>query len=222
MVEILAMGLLIGMRHALEADHVAAVASLVSRHSTLSMSVRMGTFWGLGHTLTLLLFGSLVLFSGQFVPDRLASGLEFAVGGMLVWLGTDVMRRLWREQVSWSWHQHGDMQHIHALRGGGSEPHAHTATVPWRALMVGMMHGMAGSAALIVLTLQTVGSALAGVAYILCFGLGSVVGMAAMSAVMVVPMRHAARRTQTGLPWFQGVIGMTTLGIGCHIMLTHV
>lgn len=222
MIEILAMGLLIGMRHALEADHVAAVASLVSRHSTFSTSVRMGTFWGLGHTLTLLLFGSLVLFSGQFVPDRLASSLEFAVGGMLVWLGADVMRRLWREQVSWSWHQHGDMQHIHALRGAGSEPHEHTATVPWRALMVGMMHGMAGSAALIVLTLQTVGSALAGVAYILCFGLGSVVGMAAMSAVMVVPMRHAARRTQTGLPWFQGVIGMATLGIGCHIMLTHV
>lgn len=219
---LLLLGFLLGMRHAVEADHVAAVASLATRSHSMGDTLRQGTIWGLGHTLTLFLFGSLVLMLDSVIPQTLAQALEFIVGLMLVGLGVDVLRRLRRDRIHFHSHQHADeMRHFHAHSHAG-EPlhpavhhHRHEDRYfPFRALFVGMMHGMAGSAALILLVLQTVHSPLTGMLYIALFGIGSIAGMAVLSTIIALLLSYSATcltRLHNGL---QAVIGAVTLVIG--------
>ncbi len=225
-ITLLLLGFLIGMRHAVEADHVAAVASLATRSEGLRESLRQGAAWGLGHTLTLFLFGSLVLVLDLAMPETLALGLEFAVGLMLIALGCDVLWRLARERIHFHTHRHDDgAVHFHAHSHAG-EPghdparhaHRHPSGFPTRAVLVGLMHGMAGSAALIVLTLQTVRSPLAGLAYIALFGLGSIVGMALLSVVIAIPLRLSAKSMTWLHNGLQGAVGIATVAIGCGLV----
>jgi len=220
MLETLLLGILLGMRHALEADHIAAVATMVDGHNAWRSSLRLGAFWGIGHSLPLLLLGAGLLFSGMMIPDQLATTLEFAVGLMLVVLGLDVMRRLWQRRVTLSIHHHQGHAHLHLVSGNTAQHH-HPETVPWRALLIGIMHGMAGSAALVLLTLQTVASPWLGLAYIICFGIGSIVGMAVVSCAIAMPLRHALPRWPHAMHWVQGTTGAATLSLGCYIILTH-
>ncbi len=220
---LLSLGFLLGMRHAMETDHLAAVASLATRSHSMGETIRQGAVWGMGHTLTLFAFGSLVLLLDSIMPETLAQVLEFAVGLMLVGLGVDVLRRLLRERIHFHVHRHADgTLHFHA-HSHAREPvhpavhhhhHRSKGSFPLRALLVGMMHGMAGSAALILLTLQTVHSPLTGMAYIALFGVGSIAGMAALSAIIAVPLRYSA----TGMTWLhnglRAVIGVVTLVVG--------
>lgn len=231
MIEILFLGFLLGMRHAFESDHVAAVASLVTRSPSLRESIRLGSIWGLGHTLTLFILGSAVMLLDHMIPERMALMLEFAVGIMLVLLGIDVVRRFMREQVHFHTHRHTDGRlhfHAHAHTGNGSNAgmscaaltheHMHSERFPLRALLVGIMHGMAGSAAMIVLTLQTVQSFGTGMIYIGLFGLGSIGGMAALSAAIMLPLRHSARR-HAGLHRYLPLgIGTATMLLGLFMM----
>lgn len=227
MISLLLLGFLLGMRHALEADHVAAVATLATRSRSVAESVRQGAAWGIGHTLTLFLFGSAVLLMDTVMPDRLAGALEAAVGLMLVALGGELLWRLWRQRTHLHVHRHADGTcHIHVhSHGADARPHdperhehPHPRPLPLRALLVGLMHGMAGSAALILLTLQTVPSPLTGLAYIGLFGVGSIAGMAALSFVIAMPLRYASLG---GASWMhqglQAVIAMLTIGLGAHI-----
>jgi sulfite exporter TauE/SafE len=228
MMSLLLLGFLIGMRHALEADHVAAVASLATRSPSVAHAVKQGAFWGLGHTLALFIFGSIVIWMDTVMPEKLAQSLELAVGVMLIFLGADVLRRLIRKQVHFHGHFHSDgtfhfHAHAHAHAGeNGHDPqhheHAHQRGVPLRALLVGLMHGMAGSAALILLTLQTVRSPWTGMVYILVFGVGSILGMVALSTIIVIPLHKSAK----GLTWLhnglQAVIGMTTILFGTFVI----
>lgn len=113
------LGVLFGMQHATEADHLAAVATLVAREKQLGPAVRQGVFRGFGHSLTLLLFGGAVMVVGIALSDRWTHALEWAVGVMLVYLGADLVRRLWRERLHFHAHAHeGDaasaMPHFHA------------------------------------------------------------------------------------------------------------
>jgi ABC-type nickel/cobalt efflux system permease component RcnA len=224
---LLLLGLIVGMRHAMEADHVAAVASLVSRHQSLANTIRQGSAWGLGHTITLLLFGSVVLFMDTVMPERLAAGLELAVGAMLVVLGIDVLRRVIRDRVHFHVHQHGDHSHFHAHSHAGElaethDParhhHEHPRGFPLRALMVGLMHGMAGSAAVILLALQTVTSPLQGVLYILVIGIGSMLGMALLSVAISIPMRLSAGRLTWVHNGLQIAVGTLTTGLGLLVI----
>jgi len=226
MLSLLFIGFLIGMRHALEADHVAAVASLATTTTSLKSAVKHGAVWGMGHTITLLLFGSIVILTDSVMPENLALGLEFVVGIMLLVLGVDVIRRMIRDKVHFHTHQHGNnKQHFHAhkhknetVHNPKQHQHKHSSKFPRRALFIGLMHGMAGSAALILLTLQTVSSPLTGLMYMLLFGLGSIVGMAALSVVIAIPLRHSAK----GLTWLnnglQGVIGIATIVLGSTLI----
>ena len=218
---LLLLGFLIGMRHALEADHVAAVATLATRSDSFADTIRQGTVWGIGHTITLVLFGSAVLWMDNLMPQQVAMALESAVGVMLVILGFDVIRRLLRDRVHFHRHRHGRRSHFHAHSHAGesghddsAHSHSHAQAFPLRALLIGLMHGMAGSAALIILTLETMHSPLQGMLYMLLFGLGSMLGMALLSAVIAIPLRHSAR----GLTWLhnglQLVIGVATIMIG--------
>jgi ABC-type nickel/cobalt efflux system permease component RcnA len=223
---LLLLGFLIGMRHAVETDHVAAVASLATRSRSIRDTISQGAAWGLGHTLTLFLFGSVVLVLDLVMPERMAHILEFLVGIMLVGLGFDVMRRLIREKIHFHLHGHRDGEvHFHAHSHSGEEAHDprrhvhdHPEGFPLRALFVGLMHGMAGSAALILLTLQTVNSPLIGLLYIALFGVGSMLGMALLSIVIAIPLRYSAR----GLTWLhnglQAVIGVATVGVGTMLI----
>ncbi|HIE56019.1 MAG TPA: urease accessory protein [Chromatiaceae bacterium] len=227
MLSLLLMSLLIGVRHALESDHLAAVASLATRSPSLRQTVRLGATWGLGHTLTLFLFGSVVLWMDTVMPERLAHWLEFAVGLMLVGLGIDVLRRLWKERVHYHVHRHNDgTVHFHAHSHGGQRAHdrdahrhEHPQGFPLRALLVGLVHGMAGSAALILLTLQTLHDPWLGMLYMLVFGIGSILGMAAVSVVIAWPLKATGRRLTWAHNGLQATIGLFTLGSGLWIAL---
>jgi ABC-type nickel/cobalt efflux system permease component RcnA len=222
---ILVLGFLLGMRHALEADHIAAVATLATRSRSARQAILQGVVWGLGHTVSLFLACSAALFLEAVVPERLARGLEGAVGAMLIVLGVDLLRRMWRDRIHFHAHRHGDGTlhvHVHSHAGDagprtmhaeGMHEHEHSRQFPARALYVGLMHGLAGSAALILLTLTTVGSPVTGLIYVGLFGLGSICGMAVLSAVISVPLRSARRFTFL-YAGAQVAVGLTTMVIG--------
>ncbi len=198
---ILFFGLLLGMKHATEADHLAAVATLAARPGSLAQTLRQGVAWGVGHTLTLLLFGGVVFALGQSISPPLEQALETAVGVMLVLLGADLLRR---------------MRHL-----PGAADRQPCPALPLRALAVGAMHGLAGSAALVMLSLQGLPSVPLGLASIAVFGLGSIVGMAALSVAIALPLRVSARhlvglhRTATAL------VGLCSIGLGISLVIEN-
>lgn len=227
MISILILGFFLGMRHALEADHVAAVASLAARTVSWRAAVKQGAVWGLGHTAMLFVFGGAAIMMNGAIPEMMASWLEFLVGIMLVALGLDVTRRMIKERVHYHTHKHGaKLRHFHAHSHGQDAPkaphneqhtHEHGKGFPKRALFVGFMHGMAGSAVLIVLVMQQLQSPLAGLIYIALFGGGSIIGMAVLSMIIAVPLYRTRSLTwlHNGL---QGLIGAATIGIGLMTM----
>src|SRR5687767_10322845 len=159
----LGLGFLLGMQHALEADHVAAVSSIAARRTGVRDIVKHGLTWGLGHTFTLFVFAGAAILLGHAIPENVAKPLEAAVGIMLIGLGMHVLWRLLRDRVHFHQHEHGDgVRHIHAhshahdLVPHEQSAHAHEHGFRWRSLVVGLMHGMAGSAALLVLALTQV------------------------------------------------------------------
>jgi cytochrome c biogenesis protein CcdA len=226
---IFTLGFLLGMHHATDADHVAAVATLVTRSRSVGESMLQGLAWGTGHTLTLLLFGGAVLAAGLVVPERAAAALELAVGVMLVVLGADVLYRLRRTRVHFHAHRHADgAAHVHAhSHPGGQAPHdsarhdhEHPRRLAARALLVGMMHGMAGSAALILLGIEALRSPALAFAYIGVFGLGSILGMLLLSAAIAVPLRLSSRRLGRAHNALSAAVGLGTVVLGCYIVFS--
>ena len=214
------------MRHALEADHFAAVASLTSKGLSTRQSIRHGIAWGLGHTITLFLFGAAVLLIDRVIPVQLAETLELIVGAMLVLLGIDVLWRAYKNRIHYHLHKHdNESPHFHAHSHAGEGEHAnsehkhkHNNEFPVRALFVGLIHGMAGSAALILLTLDSVPTIGLGLAYIALFGIGSIVGMGLLSMIISIPLRASSKRLTWLHNGLQFAIGACTLGIGTSII----
>ncbi|HLX07171.1 MAG TPA: urease accessory protein [Thermoanaerobaculia bacterium] len=226
MTSLLLLGLLLGMRHALEADHVAAVASLATRSRNVRGTVLQGVAWGFGHTITLLAVGGVCLALRAAIPQRLAAALEGAVGVMLLLLGADVLRRLRRGRIHLHAHRHDDgTVHLHAHRHAPAEvhdphrhEHTHRAGFPSRALLVGLVHGMAGSAALLMVAVTTLSSVWLGVVYIAVFGAGSILGMAVLAAVISLPLQGTARNLT---PWYHGIealVGVGTILVGGWVL----
>jgi high-affinity nickel permease len=218
---ILGLGFLLGMQHALEADHIAAVSSIAARRTQIGDIVRHGLTWGLGHTLTLFVFAGAALLLGHAIPEQVARPIETAVGIMLVGLGAHVLWRLWRDRMHFHKHGHGDgTVHIHAHSHAGETvahacaAHAHAHGFRWRTLLVGLMHGMAGSAALLVLTVSQASSPAVGLGYVALFGIGSMVGMGALSTVIAVPLAVSARWLTWANRGLQGAVGIVTIAIG--------
>lgn len=225
MTSLLFLGFVIGMRHALEADHLAAVATLADGSQSLRGALRQGVAWGIGHTVTLFAFGAAVLLMDTIIPQALAATLELLVGIMLVLLGADVIRRVIRDRVHYHVHRHGHETphfHAHSHRGEGdhaASAHGHDHRFPLRALLIGLVHGMAGSAALILVTLESVQSIALGLVYIALFGIGSVVGMAVLSVIITVPMKLSSQRLTWMHNGLQAIIGISTLAIGGTIVM---
>lgn len=217
---ILGLGFLVGMQHALEADHIAAVSSIAARRRSVGNIVKHGLTWGLGHTLTLFVFAGLAILLGRAIPESVATPMEAAVGVMLVGLGAHVLWRLWRDRVHFHAHSHGGVTHLHAHSHAGSEAphqrdaHDHEHGFRWRTLLVGLMHGMAGSAALVVLAATQVTSPATGLLYVLLFGAGSMLGMGALSAVIAVPLAATAQWLTWANQSLQALVGIVTIAIG--------
>jgi cytochrome c biogenesis protein CcdA len=226
---ILGLGFLLGMQHALEADHIAAVSSIAARRSQIGDIVKHGLTWGLGHTLTLFAFAGVAILLGRAIPETVAKPIEGAVGVMLIGLGGHVLWRLWRDSVHFHRHGHADgTVHFHAhSHAGDTLPHAHAIHTHehgfrWRTLLVGLMHGMAGSAALLVLAVTRASSPVAGLGYVALFGLGSMIGMAALSAVIAVPLAVSARFLSVANRALQGAVGAVTIAIGLVTLVENV
>lgn len=222
---ILGLGFVLGMQHALEADHIAAVSSIAARRTSVGDIVRHGLTWGLGHTITLFLFAGAAIVLGHAIPEHLARPLEAAVGVMLVGLGSHVLWRLWRDRVHFHAHSHGGTPHLHAHNHANEtvpharSAHAHAHGFRWRSLFVGLMHGMAGSAALLVLAVSQAANPLSGLLYVALFGVGSMVGMGALSAVIALPLAASARFLTWANRALQVVVGVVTISIG--LMTIH-
>jgi ABC-type nickel/cobalt efflux system permease component RcnA len=170
----------------------------------------------------LFIFSSIVLILDAVVSAQLALTLEFFVGCMLVLMGGSIIKNIVKKRIHLHMHNHLDgTTHLHFhshVQDNVEHQHTHTQQFSIRALLVGMMHGMAGSAALIVLTLDSVTSIETRLVYIFLFGVGSVIGMALLSLLMIIPLRHseyAANRTYQSLQVF---IGLVTLFLGMVIM----
>jgi len=224
---VLSLSFLLGIRHALDADHLAAVATLATRSRSVGHTVGLGVAWGMGHTLTLMLFGGAVLLLGFAFPLEAAEALELAVGVMLALLGANVLHRVWRDRIHFHWHYHEDgVAHVHAHGHAGEtgehQPslhrHGHWRDFPLRALMVGMVHGMAGSAALILLSLEAVDSVSWGLGYIAIFGAGSILGMAVLSIAIAVPLRLTSRYLTRAHGALTAVVGFATFALGCAMI----
>ncbi len=217
---ILSLGFLLGMHHALEADHIAAVSSIAARRSSVREIVKHGLTWGLGHTVTLFLFAGAALLLGQMISEHLAERLEFAVGVMLVILGGYVLWQLWRDRVHFHSHVHNGIAHFHAhSHRGETGPHEHSRHehehgFRWRTLVVGLIHGMAGSAALLVIAVSQVSNPVYGLLYLVLFGVGSMIGMSMLSAVIAVPLAISARSLSWANRTLQVIVGLVTVGIG--------
>lgn len=226
MLSVLALGFLIGLRHTLEADHVAAVAALTSRAGSLRKAIPIGLFWGAGHMLTLGAFCTAALVMETVIPENLAQMLEIAVGVMLIVLGGDILVRMIRERIHFHRHYHDNgVVHFHAHSHAGEKTHdpkqhahGHPKRVMVRAFLVGLMHGMAGSAALIVLAAGSIPSTATGLIYIALFGLGSMLGMAILTTVIAWPLN----RMDKTLTWLhngaKGCIGAFSVVLGTLII----
>ena len=217
-VPILGLGFLVGMQHAFEPDHVAAVSSIAARDTRIADIVKHGLTWGLGHSLTLFSFAGAAIVLDWAIPDILAQPLEAAVGIMVVGLGARVLWRLWRDRVPSHQCGHGiQLIHQHATascRIGANAKDDRGHGFRWRSLAVGLMHGMAGSAALLVLTVSRVADPVQGVGYVALFGLGSMMGMGALSSIIAVPLVASARLLTSLHRTLQVAVGLITVGIG--------
>ncbi len=226
MLAFLGLGFMLGMQHALEADHIAAVSSIAARRSHVGDIVKHGLTWGVGHTITLFLFAGVALVLGRSIPEHIERPLETAVGIMLVGLGAHVLWRLWHDRVHVHQHMHGDgTRHIHMHSHAGEtvshekNPHRHRHGFRWRSLLVGLMHGMAGSAALLVLTVSQARDPVQGLLYVLLFGIGSMIGMGVLSTVIALPIAASAKFLTWANRGLQVAVGIITIAIGLNTII---
>jgi hypothetical protein len=234
----MALGFVLGLRHALDADHVAAIAALSGAHEAgdgmatragLLRSVWNGVSWGIGHAATLAAAGGVALALRTAIPDRLALLFEFLVALMLIALGVASLRGALRARLHEHAHQHDGTEHTHlhfhvtahetvgaaaVTDGDPVHRHPHAARFAVRPFLVGSLHGLAGSAALALLVLAAMPTFGLGVAYLLVFGIGSIAGMAMMSVVLGAPLVLARRRALWMSRLMRASAGTASLGLG--------
>jgi high-affinity nickel-transport protein len=191
---VLALGFLLGMRHATDPDHVVAVTTIVSQQRSVARAAGIGALWGAGHTATIVLVGGAILLFRLAVPPRLGLAMEFAVAMMLVLLG------------------------VRSLRASGEGRRA-AMWGPVKPIAVGFVHGLAGSAFVAMLVLTAIASPVVGVVYLLVFGLGTVAGMTLITAAIAVPSAYAAGRVTGAQRYVELAAGIASVCIG--LFLAH-
>ncbi len=224
MVSILALGFVLGLKHALDADHLIAVSTIVSERKGIFNSSIVGASWGVGHTASLLIVGLIVIALRIRIPDRVALAMEFAVALMLVILGVNVLLKILHGgKLHMHWHRHGNYFHVHPHvheaheHGYESHIHHHRVQISKRPFFVGMVHGMAGSATLMLLVLTTIQSSVLRLIYIGVFGLGSFGGMLIMSALIGLPFTLTAHRFESFHKTVRTAVGIFSVGFGLFL-----
>jgi high-affinity nickel permease len=194
-VVIASIGFLLGMRHATDADHVIAVSTIVSRERGLLQAALIGAIWGVGHTLTIFLVGIAIILFKIAIPTRLGLSMEFSVGLMLILLGVLNLSGILQRWMSKFDHRH-DHYEPQADKGSSADaaPHRMGIWTLTRPLAVGVVHGMAGSAAIALLVMTTISRPMWEILYILIFGLGTIAGMMLITACIALPIAYTSRR----------------------------
>jgi len=223
----LLVGFVLGIRHAFDADHLAAVTTLILGRPTRRESIRIGMAWGFGHALMLLAAGAVVLVGGAGIDTSYATLFESLAGVMLIVLGFDVVRRAAATGLHGHAHRHGkDVTHVHFHRHAdevahAQDPHAHShpPLTLWRAGCVGLVHGLAGSAALILLTAAATPTLGLALVYIVLFGLGTLAGMALVSVAFAIPFRLCASAYPARLKLVHGIAGLVSIALGAWLII---
>jgi len=234
----LALGFLLGLQHATDADHLVAVATIMTRERRFANGALVGALWGAGHMTTLTIVGAIIIGLKLTVTTAVSDGLELVVAAMLIALGVLRLRDAAREPDTVpavhlvADHDHGrpaGVVHTHPHVHGGEHEHEHPHVHPagwlaglgWRrgwpagrALVVGAVHGLAGSAAISLLVLTTLSSTATAVLYLVIFGIGTIIGMTLLTAVMAYPVSMALRygRAQRAIALCAG-IGSIAFGL---------
>jgi len=244
---IIALGFFLGMRHATDPDHVVAVTTIVSRERQIGAAAWIGALWGLGHTITIFGVGAGIILVGWVIPTRLGLSMEFSVGLMLILLGvlnlTGMMQWINDHFAPTSdgtiihshAHSHGELVHTHAhVHSHEGETHSHRAGQAslgfidrifarlgvyqvLRPLAVGLVHGLAGSAAVALLVLTTIREPRWAVAYLLVFGVGTIAGMMMITAAIAVPFTYASNRFSNINRGLRLATGLLSLGFGLFL-----
>lgn len=237
-VSVIALGFFLGMRHATDADHVIAVSTIVTRQRTLRGGLAIGLLWAVGHTLTILVGGGAIILFRLAIPPALGLTMEMTVAIMLVGLGlwnvATVRRPLGGASHGHSHaHSHGDYVHTHH-HGHGPSDHGHRedrTPQAWldrhlggltfyqmlRPVVVGVVHGLAGSAAVALLVLATISDPRWGLAYLGLFGVGTIVGMLLVTLIVAAPVTLAASRLAHGHRHLRLASGVLSLGFGLFL-----
>jgi High-affinity nickel-transport protein len=198
---VLGLGFILGLKHATDPDHVVAVTTFLGKERQLRRACRIGLFWGLGHTIALLIAGLVVIGLKTPISKWLADRLELVVAAMLIILGARLI-----STVHTRWHEH---HHDFGRRRLGLRP-----------MLVGIVHGTAGSAALTLLVLSTMSSTINGLLYILIFGVGSMLGMLVISLLLSLPIRLAGERMTDAIRPLQMSTGVLSCGFGLYLAAT--
>ncbi|MEC0090377.1 urease accessory protein UreH [Paenibacillus macquariensis subsp. defensor] len=201
LLSILGIGFILGIKHAIEPDHVIAVSTIASQSKNLFRSTLAGVFWGIGHTATLFLVGLVLILTKNAISDTWASSLEFAVGIMLVYLGISSLLLIRKK------HEHKS-PNLSVLRNKASY---------MKSLIIGMIHGLAGSAAMVLLTMSTVSTVWDGAIYILCFGLGTIAGMLFFTTILGIPFVLSANNMSVNLT-LTSITGTVSIVFGLYYM----
>lgn len=228
---LLAFSFAMGLKHALEPDHLAAVSTIVSDRKSIWSSSLVGGLWGIGHTIALLIAGIAVVAFHFEIGERLANVLELGVGVMLLGLGAQTLWRVLKGgEIHTHVHVHGGVIHAHphvhdALELRAHEQPAkthHGLKLSAKPLLVGLVHGLAGSGALMLLILATIPTPSVAIAYILIFGIGSIGGMMAMSMLIGLPFHFASGRFVSVDKWLRSAAGLFSLAFGLIWIITLV
>ncbi|HSD45378.1 MAG TPA: hypothetical protein VLB87_02110 [Pyrinomonadaceae bacterium] len=200
---VLGIGLLFGLKHATEVDHVVAVSTIVSQHRNVWRSTLVGALWGAGHTAALLITGVFVLTLKIAIPERVSDWLEFGVALMIIGLGATALWRALRKRgdVHVHEHSHDGVSHVHVhfhepqTIHEAKRSHTHAVSqIGFKPILIGAMHGLAGSGALTLLLLTQINSTLLGLLYLAVFGVGSIAGMLLMSGLIGLPFALTSRK----------------------------
>jgi len=184
---VLTLGFFLGMRHAVDPDHLVAVSAIVSRERSLRAAAPIGVLWGIGHTITVLVVGGVIIAFGVVIPPRVGLGMELAVALMLIVLGALNVRGVVRYLTALRRKPEPESTSNGAAQGQRRGPSL-------RPLVVGLIHGLAGSAAIALLVLGSIRDAFWGVGYLVIFGVGTIAGMLLITATLAMPVAFAARR----------------------------
>ena len=217
---ILGIGFLLGARHALDADHIAAVATIVSERRSFLASGVVGFFWGLGHTLILLIVGLVIVAFKVTVSARVAAGFEYLVGFMLIVLGGSLALTIAKERWHLHAHDHGGRPHLHLHHHRTDDHHGHPHWLQGslKPFAVGMVHGLAGSAALVLMAVSAVGTIGEMLLYFVVFGFGSILGMVLLGTAISVPLMFSTTLGRRATQVLQVIASLASISLGLLIL----